>query len=140
MGVSNFWVLDLRRMGPLLHTCASPMASPAIFASSSGPSGWFRAAPVARVYTRRWRTGARGSTRHCFFFFFSPPVALAFLCILGLLSCIWGIVVWVLGVLFGGFHGFGGFFCMKGGLLCISGFIVSWGVLLYLGCLMGGFF
>jgi hypothetical protein len=42
---------------------------------------------------------------------------------------------WVWGVFF-----FGGFFLYEGGLLCILGFIVSWGVLLYLGCLMGGFF
>jgi len=33
-----------------------------------------------------------------------------------------------------------GVFLYEGGLLCILGFIVSWGVLLYLGCLMGGFF
>jgi hypothetical protein len=49
VGVFDFWVLDLLRMGPLLHTGASPMASPAIFASS----GCFRIAPVARVSTCR---------------------------------------------------------------------------------------
>jgi hypothetical protein len=35
MGVSDFWVLDMQRLGPLLHTRASPMASPAISASSA---------------------------------------------------------------------------------------------------------
>jgi hypothetical protein len=85
VGVSDFWVLDLRCMGPLLHTRASPMASLAISAYSGGPSGWFRAAPVARVYTR-----------HCFFFF--PLVALAFL-------CFW-VCFLVFGVLLYGFWGF----------------------------------
>lgn len=140
MSVSVFWMLDLRRMGSLLHTHDSTMASPAISDSSS----WLRVDPVAPVYTSRWRTDARGSTRHCFF-----------LCILGLLSCIWGIVVWVLGVLFGGLGGFllwGFFFCMRGvtlylGSYCIlGGSFVSWvfdgGFLLNLGfyCIMGDYF
>lgn len=66
------------------------------------------------------------------FFFFLPPVALAFLCILGLLSCIWGIVVWVLGVLFWGFLGFGGFSCL--------GVLLYEGITLFLGfyCIIGG--
>jgi hypothetical protein len=130
VGVSVFWVLDLRLMGPLLHTRASPMASPEISTSSD----WFRAAPDARVYTRRWRTGARGSTRHCFFF---PPPS----CSSGF-SLYFGFAFLYLGYCCVGFEGclgVGGFFCRRG-LLYILGFIVSWGILLYLGCLMEGFF
>jgi hypothetical protein len=53
----------------------------------------------------------RMSPRAIFFciFLFFPPVAPAFLCILGLPSCIWGIVVWVLGYCLGVFLGLEGF-------------------------------
>jgi hypothetical protein len=77
--------------------------------------------------TRASGAPVRVSTR--LFFFFFPPVASAFLCISGLLcilglpSCIWGIVVWVLGYCLGVFFGFGGFYCMRG-ILCILRFIV----------------
>jgi hypothetical protein len=107
MGVSDFWVLDLRRLGPLLHKRLS-MSSRAIFTSSSGPSSCFRAVPVAR-----------GSTRHysfllLFSFFFFPLVALAYLCISGLL-------------------------CILGLLSCISGFLCILGLIFI--CILGnGFF
>jgi hypothetical protein len=66
-GVSNFWVLDLSHLGPLLRARASPMASPAFSTPSGGLSGWFR----AKLVRGTPRAGARGSTHHrlcCFFF------------------------------------------------------------------------
>jgi len=70
-----------------------------------------------------------------FFFFIFPSYSSGF-------SLYFGFAFLYLGyccVGFEGFLGFGGFFCRRG-LLYILGFIVSWGILLYLGCLMEGFF
>jgi hypothetical protein len=118
-----------------------------VYYSSGGPSDCFRAVPVARVSTCRCPSDARGPRASIFFFFF--PVALAFLCIsglvciLGLFSCISGLLC-ILGLIFicilgcGFFwEGCSGFLVGFGGLLGWAAFGaglgVCWGLLLYVG-------